>query len=108
MKNNTEYTIFSHELVTGYGSGKNFTAAPKFAVNVNAKPGELIAIIGTNGSGKTTLLKTLAGLHPHKGGKIEICGYSPEKLSRVEFAKYLSIGTTEPIRIAYTSVFDFV
>ena len=37
-------------------------------VNLEIKPGELVALIGSNGAGKTTTLKTLAGLlHPASG-----------------------------------------
>ncbi len=49
--------------------------------NVNIKPGELIAIIGSTGSGKSSILKSLLkNLYIHKG-KIDQKGeisYSPQ------------------------------
>lgn len=40
-------------------------------INLKARKGELIAIVGENGSGKSTLVKILAGLyHPYKGSII--------------------------------------
>jgi iron complex transport system ATP-binding protein len=106
--NNIQHIILAKKLITGYGEGNRFIQVPNFPLNLEAKPSELIALIGTNGSGKTTLLKTLAGLHPYKSGELEICGLSPIHNPHREFAKQLSIGTTEPVRIAFTSVYDFV
>lgn len=52
-------------------------------VDVDAAPGEVLAILGANGSGKSTLLKTLAGLLPHRGrlrwdGATGRIGYMPQ------------------------------
>lgn len=41
-------------------------------VDVEARAGELTAIVGPNGSGKSTLVETLAGLHRPRGGRIEL------------------------------------
>ncbi|WP_018231774.1 ABC transporter ATP-binding protein [Thioalkalivibrio thiocyanodenitrificans] len=51
-------------------------------VNLEAKPGEAIAIIGRSGCGKSTLLHIMAGLLPATGGKVhlgdtEVRGPSP-------------------------------
>ncbi len=108
MKNNIGNIISAKELITGYYNDGKFKAIPSFPINISAKTGELIALIGSNGNGKTTLLKTLAGLHKYKSGKIEICGYSPNASNKLDFAKVLSIATTELLKVAYTSVYEFV
>ena len=38
--------------------------------------GRFTAVVGENGSGKTTLLKTLAGILPPVGGRVEFSGAS--------------------------------
>ena len=108
MTNEIKTTISVDELITGYRVNGGFKAIPSFPLNITAKSSELIALIGANGSGKTTLLRTIAGLHPVKSGNINICGLSPLKANRLEFAKCLSIATTELLKIAYTSVTEFV
>jgi polar amino acid transport system ATP-binding protein len=40
--------------------------------NLEAKPGDLIALRGPSGSGKTTILRAIAGLDPLDAGMIEI------------------------------------
>jgi len=44
------------------------------SVSAEAKPGELIALIGPNGCGKSTLLKTLCGIISPSSGTITVSG----------------------------------
>jgi polar amino acid transport system ATP-binding protein len=41
-------------------------------LNLDARPGDLIALRGSSGSGKTTILRAIAGLDPFAGGIIEV------------------------------------
>ena len=41
-------------------------------LNLDVKPGEIIAIMGRNGMGKTTLMKTLMGIVPTKSGHVNV------------------------------------
>ena len=57
------------ELKTGYGQSEVI-----HAVSFAARKTEILAIMGRNGMGKTTLLKSLMGILPVKGGRIELNG----------------------------------
>src|SRR5207249_1684124 len=41
-------------------------------VTLDVRPAEIFTILGKNGMGKTTLLKTLMGLLPARGGRVEV------------------------------------
>jgi ABC-type polysaccharide/polyol phosphate transport system ATPase subunit len=43
-------------------------------IDLEAREGETVGVVGVNGAGKTTLLKTLAGLYAPTGGTLEIRG----------------------------------
>ena len=42
--------------------------------SLTLQPGERVAVLGGNGAGKTALLKTLVGLLPARGGRVQIAG----------------------------------
>jgi urea transport system ATP-binding protein len=43
-------------------------------LNFKVQPNEIVAIVGRNGMGKTTLMKSLMGVIPSAGGKVELEG----------------------------------
>ncbi|GAA0402866.1 branched-chain amino acid ABC transporter permease [Acrocarpospora corrugata] len=57
-------------------------------VSIEAKPGEVTALIGPNGSGKTTLLNLICGFYKPSGGSLlldddEIAGRAPYRIARL-------------------------
>jgi len=57
-------------------------------VSLAVYAGEAVVILGRNGAGKTTTLRTIMGLLPLKGGKIELGGTSLAGLPTHRIARY--------------------
>ena len=56
-------------LVGGYGKIVAFRD-----VDLDIRPGQVLAVLGPNGAGKTTLMMTLAGLLPRIAGEVLLEG----------------------------------
>ena len=56
-------------------------------IDLEFRPGEVLAILGPNGCGKSTLLRTANGLLPRTGGEVLVDGIPLEELSAKEVAK---------------------
>jgi branched-chain amino acid transport system ATP-binding protein len=57
------------QLSAGYGKTQVLTG-----LDFEVRAGEIVTLIGANGAGKTTTLKTLCGIIPSMGGKVEFEG----------------------------------
>lgn len=91
------------QLTIGY---KHHIVQPSLSLSV--EEGTLTCMLGTNGCGKSTLLRTLAGLQPALGGRVEINGTDLNALSTHERAKAFSLVLTDPIEMHNTTVFDVI
>ena len=62
----------------------SFTPDKKFIENMNliAKPGQRIAIVGPTGCGKTTLINLLMRFYETDGGEIEVSGHNIKNITR--------------------------
>ena len=64
-------------LLTIRGLTVNATERPALAgVDLELRPGKIVALLGANGAGKTTLLRAVMGLATPVAGDIEFCGAS--------------------------------
>jgi ATP-binding cassette, subfamily B, bacterial len=60
-------------------------------VSLEARPGEMIAIVGANGSGKTTLMKLLCRLYDPTEGAVLLNGIDLRAYDPVELRRHISI-----------------
>lgn len=93
-------------LAVGYGRHRPLAVLEN--VDLEARPGELIALLGRNGAGKSTLLRTLAGLQRPLAGRVEIDGEPLSRLSPGEVARRLSVVLTDRIDAAQLAAGDIV
>ena len=69
-------------LNAGYGRARVL-----FDVNLQARAGEVVALVGRNGAGKSTLLKALMGLVARFSGEVRFAGERIERLEPYEIAR---------------------
>lgn len=65
-----EVVLRTTQLEAGYTPGVPILRG----ANVVVHAGEIVTVLGPNGAGKSTLIKTIAGLVPVFGGKVELMG----------------------------------
>ena len=81
-----QYAIEMRGICKSFGS-----VAANRDVDLNVKPGEILALLGENGSGKTTLMNMLSGIYKPDSGSILLNGQEVA-INSPEDAKRLGIG----------------
>jgi ABC-type bacteriocin/lantibiotic exporter with double-glycine peptidase domain len=59
-------------------------------LDMDIKPGEIVAITGANGSGKSSLLKLINGLYRPQTGTITIDGVNIRQLEPIQLRSYIA------------------
>ncbi len=88
--------LVARKLTAGYGGRRGRVVLEEVSVELAA--GEMVAVLGPNGAGKSTLLRTLAGMLPALGGRLELEGVELASLSPRRRAR--RIGVVLPERVA--------
>lgn len=70
------------DLTFSYGS----TSVLK-GINLQVKPGEIVAILGPNGAGKTTLIENLIGTYAPDSGSVRVLGINPRATNNAHWSQ---------------------
>jgi iron complex transport system ATP-binding protein len=68
-------------------------------VNLTARAGELVCLLGPNGIGKSTLLRTLARMQPALWGVVELGGTNLRAMTQPELARRLGVVLTDRVAV---------
>jgi iron complex transport system ATP-binding protein len=94
-----------------YAYSANPAQAPLFtleATSFQARPGEIVAILGPNASGKSTLLQLIAGILPPLSGRILLDGFVTHSLSPRTRAQRIAMVQQESRLLFPSRVWEFV
>lgn len=72
-------------------------------INLEIKPGEVVALVGLNGAGKTTFVNLLSRFFTPKSGTIEIDGYNISSISLSSLRKQIGLVPQETILFSGTA-----
>ena len=84
-------TVVLRRVTAGYGRRPVLRA-----LELEARPGELVALMGRNGSGKTTLLRAVMGFHRPDGGRISVLGRDTARLHPADLARDIGYLPQQP------------
>jgi iron complex transport system ATP-binding protein len=87
--------LVTEALSVGYTNHGRVSAVMK-NLDLTARNGELVALIGRNGSGKSTLLRTLVSLQPPLEGHVIVRGRRIASIDTSELPVLVSFTSTEP------------
>jgi ABC-type cobalamin/Fe3+-siderophores transport system ATPase subunit len=94
-----------------YAYSANPSQAPSFtleALSFQAKPGEIVAILGPNASGKSTLLQLISGALEPLSGRVMLNGFATHALAPKIRAQRIALVQQESRLLFQSRVWEFV
>lgn len=64
-------------------------------VTLEARPGEMIALVGSTGAGKSTIINLLTGFYEYQGGSLTIDGHEVSHLAKPALREHIGYVTQE-------------
>ena len=98
-----DITLSASDLTVGYGTTPLFPG-----VDLEARRGQLIGLLGANGAGKSTLLRTLAASQTPLGGTVYVKGVDTATCQPSQLARLISIVYTDRISAGGLTVREVV
>lgn len=93
-----QIALQTRDLAVGYRSG-GIRHAVLEHVNLAARAGDLVCLLGPNGIGKSTLLRTVARMQPALWGHVELNGVDLASITQVDLARRLGVVLTERVAV---------
>jgi energy-coupling factor transport system ATP-binding protein len=76
------------------------------SVDLTLAKGEIVALMGRNGSGKSSLLWALQGAGPRAGGRVDVSGTDPQRLSKREARRAIGLVPQTASDLLYLETVD--
>jgi iron complex transport system ATP-binding protein len=106
--NSNKNIVETRNLCIGFPGRKNRRKVICGNINLQAREGELVALLGANGTGKSTLLRGIVKLQAPLSGEIFLHGRESGSFSRTQLAREVGFVSTEIIQVNNLSVYDLV
>jgi iron complex transport system ATP-binding protein len=104
---NSQNILSTSNLSIGYQTKKEQIVISS-NINLNLKPGKLIALVGANGIGKSTLLRTITGIQKSISGLVLLNGKNIFLYNSKEMAQNLSVVLTEKLPPSNLTVYELI
>jgi subfamily B ATP-binding cassette protein MsbA len=92
-----ENVSFAYEKRQGEPSSTSRPVEALIGINLRAKPGETIALVGASGAGKSTFVTLLPRFYDPTGGRITLGGIDLRELDKAELRDRIAVVPQQPL-----------